>query len=147
MPTTVLSSPGGEEILLGDGPRSVRISVATGSLLAGPARLSYRVSGTDALDIRLLALRRFAALQRSGRFPKTLFEPCPRTRRWAELVKTLEALAMNPSQRDVANQLYGDARVTAEWHGTSDYLRSRVRRAIVSTRQLAAGGYLSLLRQ
>jgi hypothetical protein len=147
VPVTILAGPGVEELLLGEGDRTVRISIAEGSVLRGPARLAYQLAGTDALDRRLLALRRLAALQLRGRLPRFLFEEHARAGRWSWLVATLEALAIDPSHRAVATRLFGADTVAAEWDGRSDYLRSRVRRLVAEARHMATGGHVALLRR
>lgn len=147
VPVIILQHGDREELRLGDALRSVRISIVAGSVLHGPVRLAYHLAGTDALDLRFLALRRLAALQLRRHFPGHLFGPHPRARRWTMLIATLEALAIDPSHRAVACRLYGEDAVAAEWNGRSDYLRSRVRRLIAEARQLASGGHMALLRR
>jgi len=147
VPATILLGHDREELLLGDGDRSVRISIAQGSVLHGPVKLGYRLTGTDALDLRLLALRRLAALMVRGRLPAHLFEPHARSGRWIRLVATLEAMAADPSHLSVATTLYGKPLVELEWTGESDFLRSRVRRLVAQARRLASGGHASLLRR
>ena len=51
--------------------------------------------------------------------------------------------AANP--RDIAAALFGHDAVRQEWNGKSDFLRSRVRRAIAAGVDLVDGGYLRLL--
>lgn len=147
VPVTILCGQGGEELLLGHASRSVRISIARGSVLDGPVRLAYRLSGTDALDLRLLALRRLAALLVRDRLPAYLFEPHGQAARWTQLVATLEALSSNPAHRAVATRLFGEETVEAEWDGRSDFLRSRLRRLVAQARRLATGGHVPLLRR
>jgi hypothetical protein len=147
VPATLVRAPQCEELLLGGGLRSLRLSIVSGTLLAGPVRLSYHLAGTDSLETRLLALRRFAGLQRHSRIPKSLFPVRPHANRWARVISALEALAIDPSPRAVAIRVYGEAIVAAEWDGSSDFLRSRVRRLTAWARHLAAGGYLSLLKK
>jgi hypothetical protein len=146
-PVLVIQLADREELLIGDAARSVRISIARGSVLHGPVRLAYSLAGTDALDLRLLALRRLSALLLRGRLPNHLFQPQPRADRWARLIATLEASATAPSHRAVAQRLYGADIVAADWDGRSDFLRSRVRRMIAGARRLADGGYKALLRR
>lgn len=147
LPVAILEHEGREELLLGEGSRSVRISIATGSVLRGPVRLAYRLAGTDAIELRLLALRRLAALQLRGRLPGHLFGRSTRSRRWAQIVATLEALALDQTHRAVATRLFGEEIVAADWMGRSDFLRSRVRRLITEALDLARGGHGAVLRR
>jgi hypothetical protein len=147
VPTTLVVVPGGaEEVLLGRGAWSIRLSIVRGTLRDGPVRLEYALRGLVGLDAPILTLRRLLALQRDGGFSSVLFPALSRGRRWAMLVRTLDALAIDPGQKAVATALYGAATVAAEWNGRSDFLRSRVRRLIKQARSLAAGGYIDLLR-
>ena len=82
-PAVVLSHRDGEHLLIADGPRCIRIEVRSGTLLAGPVRLDYHLSGHADVAAKLLTLRRLTALCRLGRFPSTLFPPERRARRWA----------------------------------------------------------------
>ncbi len=146
VPTTVILDPGGgEEVLIGRGAWSILMSIVRGTLHEGPVRLVYALSGLTALDAPVLTLRRLLALHRDGRFSPALYPALTRGRRWAMLIRTLDALAVDPGQRAVATALYGNSLVVAEWTGRSDFLRSRVRRLIRQALGLAAGGYLELL--
>ncbi|WP_372892371.1 DNA -binding domain-containing protein [Sphingomonas sp.] len=108
-PATHLSLAGaGEHLLLGRGPRTIRLSIARGTLLDGPVRLAYQLAGTDRLELRLLALRRLAAFLRHGRLPASLFPGSGRTKRWTELLRALDALATSSSHRAVAEAVFGD---------------------------------------
>ncbi|RZF60853.1 DUF2285 domain-containing protein [Sphingomonas populi] len=147
-PVTHLSLPaGGEQVLLGSGPRSIRLSVAQGTLLDGPVRLAYQLRGTDRLEIRLLALRRLAAFLRNRQMPAALFPVGAKARRWVETLRVLDALALTSRHRSVAEHLFGAALVRRDWSGGSDYLRTRTHRLIGQARALAAGGYLDLVRR
>lgn len=147
-PATHLSLAGaGEHLLLGRGPRTIRLSIARGTLLDGPVRLAYQLAGTDRLELRLLALRRLAAFLRHGRLPASLFPGSARTQRWTELLRALDALATSSSHRAVAEAVFGDMLVRRDWSGGSDYLRTRTHRLIHQARTLVAGGYIDLVRQ
>jgi hypothetical protein len=146
VPVTLVVEPGGrEELLLGRGAWSIRLSIRSGTLREGPVRLAYALDGFGALDAPLLTLRRLLALQRDHRFPVALFPRRSGGRRWVRLVAALDALAIDPRQRAVATALYGAPVVNADWVGRSDFLRSRVRRLIRQARQLAGGGYIDML--
>jgi hypothetical protein len=56
-----------------------------------------------------------------------------------------DALASGASHRKIACALFGDDRVEKEWSGTSDAMRSSVKRLVKLSRQLAAGGYRDLM--
>lgn len=127
-----------EELLLGQGNRTIRLSVRTGSLLSGPVVLEFRTRSTDALIGRSAALQRFAAFQisRAGSIGATRAGSA--TRRLM-LLRTLDALANDTRHRQVAMKLFGSEQVEASWSSASDHLRSRVRRLIQQARALALG--------
>ncbi|WP_093226503.1 DNA -binding domain-containing protein [Sphingomonas sp. NFR15] len=147
-PITHLSlRAGGEHLLLGNGPHSIRLRIARGTLLDGPVRLTYRLSGTDRLEVRLLALRRFAVFLRRRRMPAAQFPIAARARRWSEIIRVLDALALTSRHRAIAEHLFGAALVRRDWSAGSDYLRTRTHRLIGQARELVAGGYLDLVRR
>lgn len=133
--------------MLGTGHRSIRLSVASGTLLAGPVKLSYRLAGCYALEHRLLALRRLARLLARRRMPAGLFPANAKARRRADILRALDALAITPSHRTVAEAVFGEPLVRRDWSGGSDYLRTRTHRLIHEARQLVDGGYLELVRR
>lgn len=148
VPVDVVRRPNaGEELLLNAGLQSVRLSIASGTVMNGPVHLVYRIVDSDALDLRLLALRRFAGLRRNGRIPVSLFPISRRTDRWSLMIDTLNAMAFATSHRAVAVSLFGKSTVDDQSDAPSDFLRARVRRLISGARSLAQGGYLALLRR
>lgn len=74
---------GREQIVIGEGVRSIRIEVREGSVLSGPVRLAYDLARFVDLDIGLRVLGQFEALHRGDRLLPTLFRGEPRARRWA----------------------------------------------------------------
>lgn len=148
VPATHLSIPSsGEHLLLGRGARSIRLSVAKGTLLDGPVRLAYQLGGTDRLELRLLAMRRLAGFLRYRRIPEALFPGGAKTRRWTEVIGALDALALNATHRAVAQTLFGKRLVERDWTGGSDYLRTRTHRLVCQARKLVSGGYIDLVRR
>jgi hypothetical protein len=63
------------------------------------------------------------------------------------MLRVHDALAAGASQREIASVLFGAERVEADWLGTSESLRSRVKRLVRDARAMARGGYRSLLRR
>ena len=143
---TVLRCPDGHEILLfSDGDHRLQLDVTTGSVLAGPVRFRYELSGFKHIDTKILTLRRFVMLCRFGRFPRGLFTPERRARRWIIALQAYDGVQSGASQREIAAALFGEKIVRDDWHGRSDYLRLRVQRAIRNGQSLVNGGYRSLL--
>lgn len=137
---------GREHVVLTDGYRRLRMDIISGSVLDGPVCLQYQLQGLRLLDAQLLTLRRLIALVRTGRFAKTLFPPDLYAGRIADALRTHDALAVGASQREIATQLFGADMVDRGWSGSSDFLKSRIRRLVRLARQMAAGDYCHLMR-
>lgn len=146
-PAAILKDRQGEELACYCKNATVRLSIRSGTLLEGPVRLSYHITGLHELDHRSLALRQFDALMRLGRVPKTLVTTRPPTARRLHLIRTLNALAQTTTPRCIAAELFGNNLVTRDWNHESDYLRMRTRRLIERASDLISGGYLTLFRQ
>lgn len=137
---------GGEHVLIADGPRCIRIEVCSGTLLGGPVRLDYHLPGDADVEARLLTLRRLTALCRLGRFPRMLFPPERRARRWAMALQAWDGRQTGASHREIAIVLHGRQRVHCDWLGTSDYLRTHIKRLLRTADALIGGGWRHLLR-
>ena len=61
-----------------------------------------------------------------------------------ELVQVLDGLRKNKTPRRIAEDIWGKARVAAEWNSDS-WMRSQVRRWIPKARALADGGWRDLV--
>ncbi|MGC4252800.1 MAG: DUF2285 domain-containing protein [Sphingobium sp.] len=85
-------------------------------------------------------------LERLGRQRAHHDLPDARSYRLAFVLQVLDGYDAGASQRQIANALFGAERVKADWNGYSDYLRSRVCRAIRVGQSLRDGGYRNLLR-
>jgi len=136
-----------EHAVFADGMRRIRVDIEVGSLRDGPVLLRYRLAGTASLEPKILPLRRFLALCRHRRFQPSLFPPDRRIPRWIVTLRVHDARCAGASLREIAEVLYGQKIVAEDWNGTSDSLRSRVRRLASDARRLAAGGYRMLLRR
>lgn len=137
---------GHEHVVLSDGWRHIRLDIEDGSLVApGPVRLHYRLSGLASVEAKILPLRRFLDLCHRGRFGRTLFPADPRVERWLVVLRVADALAAGASQREIGTALFGEQRIASEWNGSTDSLRSRVRRLAREARAMAGGGYRRLM--
>lgn len=138
---------GTEHVLLSDGWHHIRLDVVEGSLAGREVvRFDYRLGGIAAAEGLIPTLRRFLALCRMQRFPTAMFPIDPRMERCLDMLRVHDALEEGASQRDIAGVLFGEERITAEWTGASDSLRSRVRRLVTDARAMACGNYRRLLR-
>ena len=144
---TVLRCPDGHEhLLLTDGLRHLQLEVTAGSLLDGPVSFRYELSGFKHAEAKTLTLRRFLQLHRLGRFPRGLYPPERRARRWAMALQAYDAVQAGASHRQIAAALFGEKTVREDWCGRSDYLRLRVQRLLRMADKLVNGGYRDLLR-
>lgn len=142
-----VDAEGCEHAVLSDGWRHIRLDVEAGSLSAGPVILRYRLEGVASARAKLLPLRRLVDFSLHRRFARALYPADPRVARWLVMLQVLDGLSAGASQREIGEALYGAERVTVEWEGRSDSLRSRVRRLAAEARRLARGGYRLLMRR
>ena len=143
---TVLRCPDGHELLLfSDGNHRIQLDIMLGTVLDGPVRFRYELSGFKHIEAKILTLRRLLLLRRLGRFPRGLFTPERRARRWILALRAYDAVQSGASQREIAAALFGENIVRDDWRGRSDYLRLRVQRAIRHGQNLVNGGYRALL--
>ncbi|WP_158259940.1 DUF2285 domain-containing protein [Phyllobacterium phragmitis] len=143
-PVTVLRSSDGEHVLIAEGPRCIRLDVVAGTMLAGPVRLDYHLSGFTGIEAKVLTLRRLLAMWRRGRLPRSLYRPERRGRRWAMALQAYDGARAGASQREFANALFGEQRVRED-RRKSDSLRRQVQRLILTADKLVNGGYRELL--
>jgi len=142
---TLLRHPDGHEsVLFSDGARHLQFEIVSGTVMAGPVRLHYRLSGFYSIEIQTLSIRRLAQFCRLGRFPLTLCPPERRAQRWIEMLRAWDGVQAGAKQRDIAAALYGDRAAQSLW---DDGYRTRVQRLIRAAEGMVGGGYLDLLRR
>ena len=146
MATIVAGRDGRERVVISDGYRRIRIDVVHGSLGAGPVLLRYRLHGFADLEARILTLRRLVALNRHGRFARSLHPREHLARRWIPMLRAHDAICAGATQREIADVLFGTKLARDAWRGPSDFLRLRVQRLIRAARHMVSGGYRTLLR-
>lgn len=129
-----------EHILLSDGLRAIRIDLAAGSLAAGPGALRWQIDGLATAEPQLLALRRLAALARTGRFARSLHRPERRARRWIEMLRVHDALVAGASHREIVEGLFGIDVAAPRWRASAGPWRLRVQRLAVGARRAIAMG-------
>lgn len=143
---TVLRCSDDHEILLfSDGNHRIQLELTAGSVLDGSVRFRYDLSGFKHIEAKILTLRRFVLLCRLGHFPRGLYTPERRGRRWILALQAYDGIQSGASQREIAAALFGEKIMQDDWRGRSDYLRLRVQRAIHHGQSLVNGGYRALL--
>lgn len=144
--TVMHGDNGMEHAVLSDGWHHIRIDIVEGSLAAGaPVVLHYRLSGIATAEDKILPLRRFLHLCRHHRFASSLFPRDSQAERQLLMLRVHDGLAAGASQREIAVALYGPDQVGRGWEGSSDAIRSRIRRLVAEARAMAKGGYRRLL--
>lgn len=135
---------GAEYLLLSDGLASLRLDLVAGSIVGGPVRLAYRLSGFTALAGPLATLRGLLRLRETGRLrgpPRR-----SRNRRLVLLLRAFDALQAGVSQREIAGGLLSAEAAHARWRSEMPSLRLRAQRLAGGARAMARGGYRGLLR-
>jgi len=134
-----------EHVQIGRPPRPIRLHVETGTVLRGTVALRASLAGC-AVQIRLRTLRRLLDLKRCGRQSIGHDRVDRRGARFAFVLQVLDDHDAGASQREIAVAMFGPEPVRADWNGYSDYLRTRIKRAIRVGHFLRDGGYRHLLR-
>ena len=142
---TVVPGGEGEHLLLSDGLRAIRLDAPCGTFSGSGARLRYRLEGLDSAEPALLAVRRFLALCRRGRFAPSLHPPEARARRWVLLLRAWDGLSAGACQREIAQALLSRSAAEPCWRSREASIRSQAQRLVHGARQMAAGGYRRLL--
>lgn len=142
---TVLRLPGEEHVRLSDGPRSIQFFARNASVLEGPVQVRFGLPGHGVLAPRLDTMRRFAALVRTRRFPHSLFVPPRHAVWWAQALTAFDTAQEGLPRREIAARLFGAAAAAQHWPAESEWMRSRVRRALQMGEKLANGGYRKIL--
>lgn len=146
VPATVLRcGDDSEELRLATAGRAIRLSIASGTLLEGPVRLCFHMSGIRLLSVRLRALAAFDSFMQDGHIPILPTPLASSPRRMAMVLAAMDGIARFWTQREIAVALFGEQIVAADWNGPSDFLRSRVRRLIAWVADLSGDAYLDLL--
>jgi hypothetical protein len=145
--TLILQMPGPlQHVLVQDTGRCLQFAVEGADIL-GPARLvTDTLVEEGRLRAHLGALGCLNDFYRSGRLLKRHFPPEPRGERLTLVLQALDGWRAGASHREIAEGLFGRARVEADWGDPGDHLRDRTRRAVRRGRVLMEGGYRQFLR-
>lgn len=141
--TVVRAAVGPEHGLLCDGKACLRLDLLSGSLLAGPSVLTFRLAGVAALRAPLDTLHRLLRFARTGRLPPPAHRS--RSRRLVLLLRARDALADGATHRDIAAALLSGEAAGERWRSAAPSLRSQAQRLALGARAMAAGGWRSLL--
>jgi hypothetical protein len=117
-----------EHWLLSDGHWAIRVDLADGTLLGGPALVEQRIAGLRSAKPKLEALRQFIVLAGTGRLPLSMI---PRERKAAQWIRELragDAILAGATQHEVARELFGTAIASRRWRVDNPSYRLRVQR-------------------
>ncbi|KZD07577.1 DUF2285 domain-containing protein [Thalassospira xiamenensis] len=141
--TLLITQDNYQHFLLRDQYRHLQISITEGTLLEGPVRLRFIISGMKRLKEQALALKRFHAFYRTGKFPNVLYPVERRALRWKMMLQAWDGRQAGASHREIAEVLYGHRIVAEDW--SAGFLRTRVQRLLRGADRLVHGGYLDIL--
>jgi hypothetical protein len=77
--------------------------------------------------------------------PQQLFPADRQAPRWIFALRADDARTAGASQREIAEALFGVERARYDWNGSSDYLRSQVKRLLRFGSRMRQGGWRALL--
>lgn len=143
--TVVIDEQSHEHVVLSNGKQRIRLDIEDGTMLDGPVRLKIICHTPMDAPAATRTLLRASALWRQGRMPSLEHSADQKMRRLIAALRVNDALASGASHRNIACALFGDDRVAEEWNGTSDAMRSSVKRLVKLSRHLAGGGYRDLM--
>ncbi|MDE2184661.1 MAG: DUF2285 domain-containing protein [Alphaproteobacteria bacterium] len=95
---------------------------------------------------QLRLLECFRVLRAAGALPGHCFPPHPRCARNAFVLEALDGYLAGKSHRDIAVDLFGEARVDRDWSDAGENLRDVIRRAVARGISTMEGGYLDFFR-
>jgi hypothetical protein len=142
---SLVRSAAGEQLLLSDGHRNLRLDLRGASLLGGPVRLHYRLIGIERVEGPLLALRQLMSLWRTRRFSRVLHPALTRAHRLVLMLRVHDALASGATQREIASALLSGEAADPRWRVSVPTVRSRVQRLVRAARAMSGEGYRALL--
>ena len=140
-----IDSKGHQHICITDGFSHLRIDVENGTVLQGSVAFRVSVGDVARLPTILHSLTQLDAIWRAGKFPPPVLTRTYHRVRTLMALRIHDALIAGASQRDLGRLIFGSKRVASDWNGTSDALRSQIRRLIQLSAELSAGGYRRLL--
>jgi len=146
LPTTLLlSASGAQHVLIRDGVRWLQLVVRGASLLRPVSLVVDTKWDSDISNDQERSLKRLRAYRVSKELPDAYFPPDAYATRLALVLQALDGWLAGARHREIAEALYGCARVTRDWADPRENLRDQVRYAIGRGRALMEHGYRTFL--
>lgn len=128
-----------EVLVLEWGCRRQLIEIVSGTLLDGPVKLGFHVDGWMGLEAQIQALADFSRHAANSGPRCTCRAVDGKVVRLATLLRVHDARQAGVRLREIGQFLIDEAVIARDWRGPSDYLKSRVRRAVARAHDLADG--------
>ncbi len=132
-------------VLFADAGRFFQIQICGAFHFEGGVLLTPILPRPNLRAARSQALQRLNDSMAQGTLRPQLYPAEHRNARLVRVLRALDGALAHLPHREIAKGLFGEKRVAEEWHGTSNFLRDHVRRAIAHGRELVDGGYMRLL--
>jgi hypothetical protein len=143
--TRLIGADGVQHVLFREEGRALQLQIA-GASLDEPVYLFAQTPVTPEQEAAYLrAVRRFEHLRGSGHLLEEDYRSETHTTRLSEVLQALKLSFVQPTYRAVATELYGEARVDADWRDSRTGMREHVRRLIRRGRDLVEGEYRNFL--
>ena len=113
-------------------------------VLTRPAALTFELAGFDQLQAKVECLMLMQRLRKAGT-PASSSVPRQTAQRLHLTLRALDGHLAGMTYRQIAVEIFGAARVAADWHSSSRSLKDLTRRLVAKGHQLMKGGYLDLL--
>ena len=142
----LIEHDGAQHLLLTEHLRAIQFT-CTGPLALEPD-VNLVVEIDDFADVRM-TMKTLGELE--DFFQGFLVEKAPdqteaKTLRWQQMLMVYDGKQRGMTDRDVAEALFGEADVAAEWQTRDGPLRARTRRLVTDAQKLVDGGYQRILR-
>lgn len=140
------NSDGTREILFSANGRALQVSMSGDTPIEEAMLLTPALPALRYGSGRILAVKRFADLAKTGTLRPQLYPAEKSARRLSDVLAALDGWRQGLPHREIATTMFGSAHVGRAWNDSGNHLRDRVRRAIRYGRDLMEGGYRSFLR-
>lgn len=132
----IVNGQGAEHLLLSDGFQALRLDICSGTITAGPAHLSYRITGVQDAEPAAHAILQLAHLARTHTFSNSVFPVERRAERWITALRVHDAFAEGATHQDIARELY-NLGSSGRWRVKWPSYRLRVQRLAAAARRCA----------